>query len=104
MRHVDFQRALARTFHRPLFLRAPAWLLRLMLGEMSSIFLFSQRVVPARAQALGFAFDVHFAADAIEMLLGSPPKALPEIGPELPSATKPVKITPPPIAIKDAAE
>ena len=104
IRHVDFQRALARTLHRPLLLNAPAWLLRVMLGEMSSIFLFSQRVVPARAQALGFAFDIHFAADAIALCLGPPPRALPEVGPQLPSVTQPVKIAPPPIAIKEAAE
>ncbi|MEQ1864779.1 MAG: TIGR01777 family oxidoreductase [Micropepsaceae bacterium] len=103
-RHANFQRALARTLHRPLLLRAPAGLLRLLLGEMSSIFLFSQRVVPARAQSLGFAFDVHFAADALAQLLGPPPQPLPELVPELPSATKPVKITTPPTSVKEAAE
>jgi NAD dependent epimerase/dehydratase family enzyme len=104
VRHTDFQRALARTLGRPLFLAVPAWLLRMMLGEMSSIFLFSQRVVPARAQALGFAFDVHFAADALALLLGPPPEPLPDIARELPSPSKPVKTTTSPITMKDAAE
>ena len=104
IRHGDFQRALARTLHRPLFLRTPAWVLRTMIGEMSSIFLFSQRVVPARAQALGFTFDVHFAADALVLMFGPPPEPLPEVAPALPSPSKPAKTAPSPIAVKEAAE
>jgi hypothetical protein len=75
-----------------------------MLGDMSSIFLFSQRVVPARAQALGFTFDVHFAADALALMLGPPPKPLPQVTPALPSAPKTVQPQPSPIAMKEAAE
>lgn len=70
LRHADFQRAIARTLRRPLFFAAPAWALRLGMGEMATIFLHSQRVVPERAQTSGFAFDVHWAADALELLLG----------------------------------
>jgi hypothetical protein len=104
IRHADFQRTLARTLHRPLFLRAPAWILRAMMGEMSSIFLFSQRVVPARAQALGFAFDVHFAADALALMLGAPPEPLPKVVPALPSPPKPAMTAQSSIAVKEAAE
>lgn len=104
VRHGDFQRILARTLRRPLFLAAPAWLLRTMLGEMSSIFLFSQRVVPARAQALGFTFDVHFAADALALLLGPPPAALPEVARQLPSAPNPAKPELSQTKVKEAAE
>jgi hypothetical protein len=104
LRNAEFQRALARTLRRPLFLKVPAWALRTMLGEMSSIFLFSQRVVPARAQALGFGFDVHFAADALALLLGPPPAALPEVVPQLPSAPNPAKTAPSPTPVKEAAE
>lgn len=75
LRHADFQRALARTLHRPMFMKLPAWLLKVMLGEMSTIFLYSQRVVPARALALGFSFDVCWAADALLLQL-SPSKCL----------------------------
>lgn len=77
LRHADFQRALARTLHRPMFLKIPAPILRLLLGEMSTIFLFSQRVVPAKAQALDFAFDVCWAADAFALQLTPQPKCLP---------------------------
>jgi hypothetical protein len=104
VRQVDFQRALARTLRRPLILRAPGWLLRVMLGEMSSLFLFSQRVVPARAQALGFTFDVHFAADALALMLGPPPQPLPPVAPALPSRAEPVQLRPSPVPMKEAAE
>lgn len=104
VRHADFQRALARTLRKPLFLRAPVWILRMMMGEMSSIFLFSQRVVPARAQALGFRFDVHFAADALALMLGPPPEPLPAVAPALPSPAKPAKTAPSSIAVREAAE
>ena len=73
LRHAEFQQAMARSLRRPLFLWAPAWALRRGLGEMASIFLASQRVVPARAQALGFSFDVHWAADALALALGPDP-------------------------------
>jgi uncharacterized protein len=77
IRHADFQQALARTLRRPMLFRIPAWALRAALGEMSSIFLNSQRVVPAVASSLGFTFDVHWAADAVELQLGRPPAPLP---------------------------
>ncbi len=104
IRNADFQRALARLLNRPLFLSAPAWLLRTILGEMSSIFLFSQRVVPARAQSLGFAFDVHFASDALALMLGPPPEPLPQPAPAAQLPAKPEQRQPSPIVMKEAAE
>jgi len=81
LRLADFQRALAQTFKRPLFLAAPAWALKLMLGEMSTIFLDSQRVIPQRAAELGFAFDVCWARDALALPYGPPPAPLPQVAP-----------------------
>ncbi|MEQ1756138.1 MAG: TIGR01777 family oxidoreductase [Micropepsaceae bacterium] len=71
VRHADFQKSMARSLRRPLYFRVPAWALRLGMGEMSSIFLYSQRVVPDSARNLGFAFDVHWAADALELIIGA---------------------------------
>lgn len=48
--------ALGRALGRPALLPAPAFALRLALGEMADAVLFGQRVLPAKAQALGFAF------------------------------------------------
>ena len=69
VRHHDFQQAMARVLNRPLLFSVPAWVLNRVMGEMSSIFLFSQRVLPHEAQRQGFAFDVHFATDALDQLL-----------------------------------
>lgn len=54
--NLEFTRALARALRRPAFARAPAWALRLALGELADVVLTGQRVVPAKAQSLGFDF------------------------------------------------
>ncbi len=54
----DFSKALARAVGRPLFLRIPAWFLRLILGEMAQeLFLASTRAVPRKLQSVGFEFE-----------------------------------------------
>ena len=64
-----FARALGRAMHRPAFLPAPAFALRLLLGEMAGALLLSgQNAVPARATRAGFTFrygDVDTALGAI---------------------------------------
>jgi uncharacterized protein len=56
--NAAFASALGRAMHRPAFMPAPAFALRLMLGEMADALLLSgQRVVPAKAQRLGFTFN-----------------------------------------------
>jgi uncharacterized protein (TIGR01777 family) len=54
----DFAKALGHALHRPSFLPVPAPAVRLLLGEMSTVVLDGQRVVPRKAEALGFRF--HF--------------------------------------------
>lgn len=55
VRNADFAKALGRVLHRPALLPAPAFALRLLLGELADIALLaSQRVQPARLAALGF--------------------------------------------------
>ncbi|HVE87807.1 MAG TPA: TIGR01777 family oxidoreductase, partial [Myxococcales bacterium] len=60
--NADFTRALGRALHRPAFLRAPATALRLALGEMSTLLLDGQRVVPRRTLETGF----HFAYPTLD--------------------------------------
>jgi uncharacterized protein len=55
-RQVDFVRAMARVLHRPTRVRVRAWLIRLVLGEQSTLLLGSRRVAPTRALELGYAF------------------------------------------------
>jgi hypothetical protein len=53
----EFARALGRSLHRPALVPAPAFALKLLLGEMAGpLILTGQRAVPARAQALGYHF------------------------------------------------
>ncbi|NOT36488.1 MAG: TIGR01777 family protein [Saprospiraceae bacterium] len=47
----------------------PAWLLRLVVGEMSQIVLQSQRVIPKRLQSNGFHFQYEDIESAIKVLL-----------------------------------
>ena len=57
VRNADFARTLGRVLHRPSLLPAPAFALRLALGEMADeALLGGQRVLPAAALANGFTF------------------------------------------------
>jgi uncharacterized protein (TIGR01777 family) len=69
--NLEFSRTLARVLGRPMLLRLPAPLLRLMLGELAELLLLgSQRVVPRRLLDLGFAFRFPQLEPALSDLLG----------------------------------
>jgi hypothetical protein len=54
----EFARTLGRVLRRPSFVPAPAFAMKLALGEMAeALLLTGARVVPARAAALGFRFE-----------------------------------------------
>jgi uncharacterized protein (TIGR01777 family) len=53
----DFTRTLAAVLHRPAILPAPAFGLRLLLGEFAEVLLGSQRVLPKVAEAAGYRFQ-----------------------------------------------
>jgi uncharacterized protein (TIGR01777 family) len=52
----ELARALGRALHRPRLVPAPAFALKLIVGEMADSIVTGQRVIPARAQALGYHF------------------------------------------------
>jgi uncharacterized protein (TIGR01777 family) len=56
VRNTEFTRALARAVHRPAILPAPAFALRLALGELSHVMLDSVRVIPEVALTSGYHF------------------------------------------------
>lgn len=67
----EFCQTLARTLHRTCALPMPAAILRLALGEMArELLLASQRVVPARLQASGFAYAYPTLPQALQAILG----------------------------------
>jgi uncharacterized protein (TIGR01777 family) len=66
-----FARELGRALHRPSFMPAPAFALRLMLGEMADgLLLTGQRAVPAKAHALGFSFKYRQVDTALAAIFG----------------------------------
>jgi uncharacterized protein (TIGR01777 family) len=69
--NAQLARALGRALHRPAFLPAPAFALRLLLGEAASAILSGQHVVPARALAEGFAFRYPALDAALEEALSA---------------------------------
>lgn len=53
----EFSKALARALRRPCWFPVPAFLLKLLFGEMSRVILESQRVEPHRTLELGYKFQ-----------------------------------------------
>jgi len=57
LRNLEFTAALAKALHRRAFCPAPAFLLRLLLGEMAdAVLLSSQRALPAQLEKFGYHF------------------------------------------------
>lgn len=69
VRNADFAHALGRVLHRPALLPAPAFALRLGLGELAGLLLAGQRAVPVRLREAGFVFRHHDLGSALEDLL-----------------------------------
>jgi uncharacterized protein (TIGR01777 family) len=57
LRNKDLAKALGKALRRPSFLRAPAFMVRLLLGEFGNVVLKGQRVLPRRLLQLGFDFQ-----------------------------------------------
>lgn len=70
VRQRDFARQLGRVLHRPAFMPAPAFALRLALGGFATELLSSKRVVPRRTQATGYTYRFPDLGAALDDLLG----------------------------------
>jgi NAD dependent epimerase/dehydratase family enzyme len=66
----EFVRALGRALKRPAVLPVPGFALKLMFGEMASVLMVSQRMVPRRALELGYEFAHAELDDALQGMLG----------------------------------
>jgi uncharacterized protein (TIGR01777 family) len=70
VRNAEFTKALASAMHRPALFPAPAFALRLALGEMAdALLLSSQRVLPQYLQRLGYNFQYPDLAAALKNVL-----------------------------------
>ena len=65
----ELTRHLARALGRPAFLPVPGPLLRLVMGEMGSVLLEGQRVVPAALEGAGFVFSFPGLGKALAHIL-----------------------------------
>ncbi len=65
----EFSNVLGKVLHRPTFMPAPEFALKLLLGEMSELLLSSQRVIPERALQLGYKFKYFELEDALIKIL-----------------------------------
>ena len=70
VRNRDLARALGRVLHRPAWLAAPAFMLRLILGELAEAILTGQKMVPQKLVAAGFKFLFPTIDLALSHLLG----------------------------------
>ena len=71
---AQFARGLSAAVQRPLWLRMPAWPLRLALGEMSELLLCGQQVVPAVALRSAYRFRHASLNSALAQLTGRAPR------------------------------
>jgi uncharacterized protein (TIGR01777 family) len=68
--NAEFSKALGHALKRPSFLPAPAFALRIALGEMADALLLSgQRALPVRATDLGFSFRYSHVDEALASVL-----------------------------------
>lgn len=70
VRNADFARTLGQTLGRPFWLPVPALALRLALGEMADMLLGGQRVLPAVAERLSYAWRHRDLAGALAASVG----------------------------------
>ncbi len=57
VRNRELGQAIGRVLHRPSFLPAPAFMMKLILGEFGSVLLEGQRAIPRRLLEAGFVFQ-----------------------------------------------
>jgi uncharacterized protein len=70
LRNAEFTRIVANVLHRPAIFAAPAFALRLALGEMADVLLLaSQRVTPERLAELGYNFRLQEFEPALRAIL-----------------------------------
>ena len=67
--NAGFTRILAGAVRRPAILPAPAFVLRAVLGDMSSLLLDSSRVRPANAEKHGYRYEFNDVTDAIDEIV-----------------------------------
>ena len=69
VRNADLGKAIGRILHRPSFMPAPGFMIKLILGEFGSVLLKGQRVMPRRLLDAGFIFKYPNIEEALKGIL-----------------------------------
>jgi len=69
IRNEELAKALGKVMHRPSFLPAPGFMLKLLLGEFGSVLLEGQRVIPRKLLDSGYAFIYPEIEGALQSLI-----------------------------------
>ena len=64
----DFTKLAASAAGRPAFFPVPAWVLRLLLGDLSHLLLDSQRIAPSRLKSVGFPYRAGTVQEAVKQV------------------------------------
>jgi uncharacterized protein (TIGR01777 family) len=70
VRNRDLAQALGEVLNRPSFMPAPAFMIRLAMGEFGDVFLGSQRTLPDKLLSHGFSFQYPDIKGAIRAVVG----------------------------------
>ena len=70
VRNKDLAKALGRALHRPSFIPAPVFMVKLALGEFGSIILEGQRVIPRKLLDSRFVFQYPDIEKALQSIVG----------------------------------
>jgi len=65
----EFESAIGKVTNRPSWFPVPAFLMKLLFGELSTVLLDGQRVLPERLSQAGFQFDHPTAVSALQAVL-----------------------------------
>ena len=71
VRNKDLAKALGKALHKPSFMKAPGFMVKLVLGEFGSVILKGQRVIPTKLLESGFVFQYADIHKALQSLAGS---------------------------------
>ena len=69
IRNKDLAKAIGTVMHRPSFMPAPGFMIKLLMGELGSVILNGQRVLPGVLQSKGFNFNFPDIKTALQNLL-----------------------------------
>jgi hypothetical protein len=69
VRNKDLARALGKALHKPSFMPAPGFMIKLILGEFGSVILEGQRVIPRKLLENGFVFQYSDIEKALQGIM-----------------------------------